>query len=191
MDATEMGFLLTRRAYKYARFRSKKKPRQKSRNAAAWASFAPLPLHCRNCLGEIHMPPILALSEGEGGGEVIEKIGRGAHLPRPKSFREAPLKKRKRSEAARLQFWFWIKIGVNPIYLVIFFMVAPPISNTPPSTSPLPLPFMLIVGSLLLLHQRAGAKTVTTPSPHQRATTDAPTSLTNTLPPAPRHRPPA
>ncbi len=36
------------------------------------------------------------------------------------------MKKRKRSETARPQFWFWIKIRVNPIYLVIFFMVAPP-----------------------------------------------------------------
>jgi hypothetical protein len=40
--------------------------------------------------------------------------------------REAPLKKRKRSETARPQFQFWIKIRVNPIYLVIFFMVATP-----------------------------------------------------------------
>ncbi len=71
------------------------------------------------------MPPILARSEGEGGGEVIDKIGRGAHLPRPKSFscfrasflkaREAPLKKRKRSETARPQFWFWIRIRVNSL----------------------------------------------------------------------------
>ncbi len=30
----------------------------------AWASFAPLPLHRRNRLGGIHMPPILARSEG-------------------------------------------------------------------------------------------------------------------------------
>ncbi len=39
---------------------------------------------------------------------------------------EAPLKKRKGSEMARPQFWFWIKIRVKPIYLVIFFIVAPP-----------------------------------------------------------------
>jgi hypothetical protein len=39
--------------------------------------------------------------------------------------REAPLKKRKRSETARLQFWFWIKIRVNPIYLVIFLWLPP------------------------------------------------------------------
>jgi hypothetical protein len=42
---------------------------------------------------------------GGGGGKVVDKIGRGAHLPRPKSFscfrasflkaREAPLKKRR------------------------------------------------------------------------------------------------
>jgi hypothetical protein len=44
--------------------------------------------------------------------------------------REAPLKKRKRSETARPQFWFWIKIRINPIYLVIFFMVAPPTQTT-------------------------------------------------------------
>ncbi len=48
---------------------------------------------------------------GRGGrGEVIDKIGREAHFPRPKSFscfrasflkaREAPVKKRKRSETA-------------------------------------------------------------------------------------------
>ncbi len=75
---------------------------------------------------------------GRRGGEVISKIGRGAHLPCPKSFScfralflkalEAPMKKRKRSETARPQFRFWIKIRVNPIYLVIiFFMVATPI----------------------------------------------------------------
>jgi hypothetical protein len=82
------------------------------------------------------MPLILARLEGEGGGGVIDKIGRGAHHPCPKSFscfrasflkaREAPLKKRKRSEMARPQFRFWIKIRVNPIYLVNFFMVATP-----------------------------------------------------------------
>jgi hypothetical protein len=76
---------------------------------------------------------------GGGGGEVIDKIGRGAHLPRPKSFScfralslkagEAPLKKRKINETARPQFWFWIKIRVNPNYLVIFFMVAPPTTD--------------------------------------------------------------
>ncbi len=75
------------------------------------------------------------------GGEVIDKIGRGAHLPRPKSFscfrallmkaREAPLKKRKRSETARPQFWFWIKIRVNPIYLVIFLWLPPLLTYLP------------------------------------------------------------
>jgi hypothetical protein len=74
---------------------------------------------------------------GGGGGEVINKIGRGAHLPRPKSFscfwasflkaREAPLKKRKRDVTARPQFWFWIKIRVNLIYLV-FLLWLPPLS---------------------------------------------------------------
>ncbi len=69
---------------------------------------------------------------GGRGGEVINIIGRGAHLACPKSFswfrasflkaREAPLKKRKRSETARPQFWFWIKIRVNPIYLVILWL---------------------------------------------------------------------
>jgi hypothetical protein len=39
--------------------------------------------------------------------------------------REAPSKKRKRSETARPQFWFWIKIKVNPIYLVIFLWLPP------------------------------------------------------------------
>jgi hypothetical protein len=37
-----------------------------------------------------------------------------------------PFSQKKRSETARPQFWFLIKIRVNPIYLVIFFMVAPP-----------------------------------------------------------------
>jgi hypothetical protein len=74
----------------------------------------------------------------EGGGEVVNKIGRGAHLLRPKSFScfwalflkagEAPLKKRKRSETTRPQFWFWIKIRVNPIYLV-FFLWLPPLTK--------------------------------------------------------------
>jgi hypothetical protein len=99
-----------------------KKKRQKSHDAAAWASFAPLLLYCRNHLGGIHMPRILAQSEGEGGGGRIDKIGRGVHLPHPKSSscfqalflkaREAPLKKRKRGETARLQFLFSIKKGI-------------------------------------------------------------------------------
>jgi hypothetical protein len=64
---------------------------------------------------------------GGGGGEVLDKIGRGAHLsrhPLPKlgflflgfflKAREAHSKK-KRRQTARPQFWFWIKIRVNPI----------------------------------------------------------------------------
>ncbi len=97
------------------------------------------PCRCiaRIALGEYICRRFLRERRGRGGGEIFNKIDRGAHLPRPKSFscfwalflkaREAPLKKRKRSETARHQFWFWIKIRFNPIYLVIFFMVAPSI----------------------------------------------------------------
>ncbi len=70
-----------------------------------------------------------AIGGGAGGGG-NQQNWQGSAPPSPKivflfsglflKAREAPLKKRKRSETARPQFWFWIKIRVNPIYLVIF-----------------------------------------------------------------------
>ncbi len=61
---------------------------------------------------------------GGGGGVVINKIGRGVHLPCLNLFscfrvlfleaREAPLKKKKRSEMARPQLGLRQKIRVNP-----------------------------------------------------------------------------
>jgi hypothetical protein len=114
----------------------RKKPKAKIARCSGMGKFCPPAA----ALPESHQGNTYAANScairGGGGGEVIDKNGRGAHLPRPKSFsccrasflkaREAPLKKRKRSETARPQFWFWIKIRVNPIYQVIFFMVAPP-----------------------------------------------------------------
>ncbi len=74
---------------------------------------------------------------GREGGNRQNWQGSAPPSARPKSFscfrasflkaREAPLKKRKRSETARPQFWFWIKIRVNPIYL--FFLWLPPLSQ--------------------------------------------------------------
>jgi hypothetical protein len=72
-----------------------------------------------------------------GGGEVIEKNWQGSAPPSPKIvflfsgfvFESAgsSLEKKKRGETARPPFRFWIKIRENPIYLVIFLMVATPI----------------------------------------------------------------
>ncbi len=117
-----------------------KKPKAKIAQCSGMGKFCPpaaaLPESPR---GNTYAANSCAIRGGGGGGEVIDKIGRGAHLPCPKLFscfwalflkaREAPLKKRKRSDTARPQFRFWIKIRVNPIYLVIFFMAAPPIGN--------------------------------------------------------------
>ncbi len=57
--------------------------------------------------------------------------------------------------------------------LLLPFVMLPPLLPSTPTT------FMLIVGSLLFGHQRAGGNTVRTPSPRQHATTDTPTSPTN------------
>ncbi len=83
-------------------------------------------------------------------------------------------------------------------YYRLFLCYRPSITTTTPLLSfvtlpPLPTilyPFhhMLIVGSLLFRHQRASANNVRTPSPHQRATTDAPTFLANALSPTPHQR---
>ncbi len=60
-------------------FEAKKNPRQKSRDAAAWASFAPLPLHCRNRLWGIHIYAANSCAIGGGGGTTSQKC-RAKHL---------------------------------------------------------------------------------------------------------------
>ncbi len=81
-------------------------------------------------------------------------------------------------------------------YYRSFLCCCPPITTTsflpfvtlPPPPTLYPFHLMLIIGSLRFRHQRAGATTVRTPSPHQRATTDAPTFPTNALPPTHHQR---
>jgi hypothetical protein len=84
-----------------------KKPKAKIARCSGMGKFCPpaaaLPELPR---GNTYAADSCAIGGG-GGGEVINEIGRGAHLPRPKLFscfralflkaREAPLKKRKRS----------------------------------------------------------------------------------------------
>jgi hypothetical protein len=65
-------------------FEAKKNPRQKPHDAAVWASFAPLLLHCRNHCGGTHMLPILAQSEGEEGGGGNQQNWQGSAPPLPK-----------------------------------------------------------------------------------------------------------
>ncbi len=59
-----------------------------------------------------------------------------------------------------------------------------PFVMQPPLPTLYPVHLMLIVASLLFC-SHAGANTVRIPSPHQRATTDAPTFPANALPPTP------
>ena len=116
--ATEMVFFRCAVHANTHEFGAKKNPRQNSRDAVAWASYAPMPLHRQNRHGRTRKLPIIARSEPNGGGEVMNKMGRRAHLrrsPSPKivfglRFRkrgkpqEGLRKKKKKRQTARPRF---------------------------------------------------------------------------------------
>jgi len=91
------GFLMPR-ACEYARVCSKKKTRQNSRDAVAWASYAPMRLRRQNSRGGMPKLPIIARSEPNGGGEVMNKMGRRAHLLAQNRFLIFGLRFRKRGK---------------------------------------------------------------------------------------------
>jgi hypothetical protein len=76
----------------------KKKPRQNLRNAVAWASYAPMRLHRQNRRGGMPKLPIIPRSEPNGGGEVMNKMGRRAHLLVQNWFLVSGLRFRKRGK---------------------------------------------------------------------------------------------
>jgi hypothetical protein len=53
---------------------------QKSGDAAAWATFAPMQLHCQNQCGSMNTSCILALSATIGGARSTCIFGRSARL---------------------------------------------------------------------------------------------------------------
>ena len=83
---------------KMQEFAAKKKTRQNSRDAVAWASYAPMRLHCQNRRGGMPKLPIIARSEPNGGGEVMNKMGRRAHLLAQNRFLVFGLRFRKRGK---------------------------------------------------------------------------------------------
>jgi len=68
--ATEKGKKSRHRASVTHDFYVKNNPRQKSGDAAAWATFAPMRLHRQNQCGSMNTSFILAPSATIGGGEV-------------------------------------------------------------------------------------------------------------------------
>ena len=68
MGATEMGFYGGVMHTNTHEFAAKKKPRQNSCDAVAWASYAPMRLHRQNRRGGMLKLPIIAPSEPNGGG---------------------------------------------------------------------------------------------------------------------------
>ena len=79
-------------------FAANKNPRQNSRDAVAWASYAPMRLHRQNRRGGMPKLPIIARSEPNGGGEVMNKMGRRAHLLAQNWFLVFGLRFRKRGK---------------------------------------------------------------------------------------------
>ena len=62
-------------------FAAKKKTRQNSRDAVAWASYAPMRLHRQNRRGGMPKLPIIARSEPNGGGGGNEQNGQESAPP--------------------------------------------------------------------------------------------------------------
>ena len=98
MGATEMVFFRCAVHANMHEFGAKQNPRQNLRDAVAWASYAPMRLHRQNRHRRTWKLQIIARSEPNGGGEVMNKMGRRAHLLAQNQFLVFGLRFRKRGK---------------------------------------------------------------------------------------------